>query len=105
MRTLLLLLAIVVFASARVPSKMFRSKGAKLCTFCNSFVGGIELGIASEEKDLEALANTLCDTLCKKEPALDTICRGLIDNELESIVNWLLKNEDAQTVCKQLHLC
>lgn len=56
MRTLLLLLAIVVFASARVPSKMFRSKGAKLCTFCNSFVGGIELGIASEEKDLEAVS-------------------------------------------------
>lgn len=51
MRTLFLLLAVIVIAYAKP-----YNKGAKLCSFCKSFVNGIESGLVSEEKDIEAVS-------------------------------------------------
>ena len=50
MRTLILFFAVIVIASAKI------TKAGKLCTFCESFVGGIEEGLENEEKDMEAVS-------------------------------------------------
>ena len=55
MRTLVFLCAIVVIASATVPRRT--NKATKLCTFCESFVNGIEEGLLAEEKDIESVSS------------------------------------------------
>lgn len=50
-------------------------------------------------------ANKLCDALTKGNALLDPICKGLLDKELESIIEWLNNNEKPHDVCVKLHLC
>uniref|UniRef100_A0A0N5AQS9 Saposin B-type domain-containing protein n=1 Tax=Syphacia muris TaxID=451379 RepID=A0A0N5AQS9_9BILA len=101
MKTLILLVALLCSAYAY----RYNNKGEKLCNFCKAFIGGIETAMDKGEASLEKAGDKLCDELTAGNVLLDPICRGLVEAELPNIISWIEKNESADTICKQVHLC
>jgi len=72
------------------------------CDLCTYVVGLAETWLASNatEQQIEQFLDSVCDFT--PDP---TDCKTFVDTNLNQIIQWIEKGEDAQTICSQLGMC
>jgi len=88
------------------PLKGKPTKPAKVndadCDLCTYVVGIAETWLASNatEQQIEQFLDSACDFT--PDP---TDCTNFVNTNLNQIIQWIEKGEDAQTICSQLGMC
>uniref|UniRef100_A0A914YB86 Saposin B-type domain-containing protein n=1 Tax=Panagrolaimus superbus TaxID=310955 RepID=A0A914YB86_9BILA len=87
-----------------VDAVVLQTKGVG-CTLCKDFVKDLETELQNDEGTIEEKANKICDKLTHNNSFLDPLCKSLVDNELETIVDGIEKKDPPEKICKKIKFC
>jgi saposin len=82
---------------------MAKKPGDTNCLICEYLIEAIEQWVENNDT-IEQIEQNL-ETLCALIPGYQKQCDAIIETEIPTIVQWLEKNEDPQTVCQQIGFC
>uniref|UniRef100_A0A914PQU4 Saposin B-type domain-containing protein n=1 Tax=Panagrolaimus davidi TaxID=227884 RepID=A0A914PQU4_9BILA len=72
------------------------------CNLCLRFVEGLETMSATEEGNVDEKANFVCDILTIGDEWKYEICKEIIDEFLNEIVNAIKNSETPQAICTDI---
>uniref|UniRef100_A0AC35FUC0 Saposin B-type domain-containing protein n=1 Tax=Panagrolaimus sp. PS1159 TaxID=55785 RepID=A0AC35FUC0_9BILA len=75
------------------------------CNLCLDFVKDLETELENDEGNIEQKANKICDKLTHDNSFLDPLCKSLVDNELETIVQGIENKDPPEKICKKIKFC
>uniref|UniRef100_A0AC34R886 Saposin B-type domain-containing protein n=1 Tax=Panagrolaimus sp. JU765 TaxID=591449 RepID=A0AC34R886_9BILA len=100
MKTLLLFVLIGIVSAVVLE----QTKGFG-CTLCQDFVTALEKELENDEGTIEQKADKVCDKLANGNSFIDTLCKSMVNTEIEKIVAGIENNDPPEKICKNIGMC
>lgn len=77
----------------------------RFSTMCKELMQALEQEIQQDEPDIIQEANAICDKITGENPFFDSICKQIVDEYIESVIDDLKNQDDPQKICAKIDLC
>uniref|UniRef100_A0AAF5DHC0 Saposin B-type domain-containing protein n=2 Tax=Strongyloides stercoralis TaxID=6248 RepID=A0AAF5DHC0_STRER len=75
------------------------------CTLCLDVVKELEQYLASHEGNIDGAADYICDKVTGGISILDQLCKSLLTDEIDQLIQGIENKEPPQRICEKVHFC